>query len=61
VDALILSKLKELVQRQPAELLANPRTDKEPAFEYGRLVGIMEGLKMALGVAEEALRREDDG
>lgn len=60
-DALIVARLRALRERTPNDLLTNVRTDKHPAFELGRLAGVVEGLTMALEAAEDALRKEDDG
>jgi hypothetical protein len=59
-DALIVSRLKALREQTPNDLLTNVRTDKHPAYECGRMAGVVEGLQMALDAAEDALRQEDD-
>lgn len=53
----LLSRLKE---RQPAFAIeALTQVSQRDAFEFGRMTGILQGLKMAETLLEEVLEEED--
>jgi hypothetical protein len=62
----ILSKTIEAIKRSRAAYaqgaLENPKADN-PAFEYGRACGVIQGLNEALRLVEELLqpKEEDHG
>lgn len=56
----IIARLKTLQAVAPGELLRSPRLDVHPAYEAGRMAGVIEGIDRALSAVEQELGTEED-
>lgn len=56
----IIARLKALQQETALEMLLNPNTGPDTAFAFGRAVGTVNGLDLALQAIDAALADEDE-
>ena len=57
-EAKLIQRLREELEKTSDAALTSPRSDS--LFEYGRVVGVYQGLKSALQVVDDLMTEQDE-